>query len=94
MAVIRRSTKPDAPLIAPLAAALAQRGLASPALLFVAGHRPLAFAAGQLLALAAPLAAVLGAPHVMEWAYTLSTPEGVDSLQTALAKASDKEKGQ
>ena len=86
------SAKPAAPptssaaLVAPLAAALDRRGLAAPALLYLAGHRPLAFAAGQLLALAAPLAAVLGLPHTMEWARLLSTPEGVHSLQAALAE--------
>ena len=37
-------------------------------------------------ALAAPLAAVLGLPHTMDWARLLSTPEGVDSLQAALAE--------
>ena len=84
------SVKPSAPpsesaaLLPPLAAALQQRGLAAPALLYLAGHRPLAFAAGQLLALAAPLAAVLGLHQTMAWAHLLSTPDGVDSLQAAL----------
>ena len=86
------SAKPVAPptssaaLVAPLAAALDRRGLTAPALLYLAGHRPLAFAAGQLLALAAPLAAVLGLPHTMDWARLLSTPEGVHHLQAALAE--------
>jgi hypothetical protein len=79
------TTEPAARLIEPLAAALERRGLAAPALLFVAGHRPLAFVAGQLLAVAAPLAAVLGQTRVMDWAHLLSTPEGVDGLQAALA---------
>ena len=77
---------PSAAHIAPLAAALGRRGLAAPALLYLAGHRPLAFAAGQLLALAAPLAAVLGLRQTMDWAHLLSTPEGVDRLQAALAE--------
>lgn len=71
-------------LLPPLAEALQRRGLAAPALLYLVGHRPLAFAAGQLLALAAPLAAVLGLRRTMTWAHLLSTPEGVDSLQAAL----------
>lgn len=74
----------SAALISPLAAALQRRGLAAPALLYLAGHRPLAFAAGQLLALAAPLAAVVGLRQTMAWAHLLSTPEGVDLLQAAL----------
>ena len=90
MPVVTRSLEPAsetaARLAAPLAATLAQRGLAAPALLFVAGHRPLAFAAGQLLALAAPLAAVLGQAHLMDWAHLLATTEGVDGLQAALAE--------
>ena len=84
MFTTERSTQPAAVPILPLAAALDRRGLAAPALLYLAGHRPLAFAAGQLLALAAPLAAALGIDHTMEWAHLLSTSEGVDRLQAAL----------
>lgn len=79
------ATPSAARLAEPLAATLAGRGLAAPALLFVAGHRPLAFAAAQLLALAAPLAAMLGQDGMMDWARLLSTPEGADDLQAALA---------
>jgi hypothetical protein len=73
------------PLATPLAASLGRRGMATPALLFVAAHRPLAFAAGHLLALAAPMAAMLGVPRVMEWSLLLASPEGVDRLVAALA---------
>lgn len=61
--------------------------MATPALLFLAAHRPLAFAAGHLLAVAAPVAALLGAPHVMEWSHLLASPEGVDRLVAALGVA-------
>lgn len=90
MPAVQRSTKLAAELAllaAAPAAAAAQRGLATPALLFLAGHRPLAFAAGQLLAVAAPVAAVLGLHNTMRWAHLLSSPEGVDQLEAALAQA-------
>ncbi len=61
--------------------------MAATALLYVTAHRPLAFAAGHLLAVAAPVAAVLGAPHLMDWAQLLTSPEGVDRLIAALAAA-------
>ncbi len=61
--------------------------MATPALLYVTAHRPLAFAAGHLLAVAAPVAAVLGVPHVMEWSQLLASPEGVDRLVAALTLA-------
>jgi len=88
---IEPATTDAAPLADPLVAVLSQRGLLTPALLFAAGHRPLAFAAGQLLALVAPMAAVLGLPHMMEWAHALSTPDGVDRLQAALASKASQE---
>lgn len=86
MPAVTNSTDRAASLAAPLAAALAQRGLAAPALLFVAGHRPLAFAAGQLLAAAAPVAALLGLPQALDWARLLSDPAAVDCLQAALER--------
>ena len=75
------------PLAAPLAASLGRHGMAATALLYVTAHRPLAFAAGHLLAVAAPVAAVLGASHLMDWAQLLTSPDGVDRLVTALAAA-------
>ncbi len=64
--------------------ALARRRMTSSALLLLAGHRPLAFAAGQVLALAAPLADLLGASAVGEWAQVLSTHEGTANVQRFL----------
>jgi hypothetical protein len=81
------------PLVTPLAASLERRGMAAPALLFVAGHRPLAFAAGHLLAVAAPVAAVLGLPRVMDWSRLLASPEGVDRLVAALARQQPRASG-
>ncbi|MBW7882556.1 MAG: hypothetical protein H3C34_07955 [Caldilineaceae bacterium] len=68
---------------------LSRRRLVAPALLWLAGHRPLAFAAGQMAALAAPLASLMGQPVVQEWADLLSTPDGPDALQRALHQALD-----
>lgn len=66
---------------------IARRQLVAPVLLFLTGHRPLAFAAGHVLAVAAPVAAVLGQPFVMQWAEILSTAEGVAYLESALHTA-------
>ena len=61
--------------------------MAASALLYVTAHRPLAVAAGHMVAVVAPVAAVLGAPHLMEWAQLLISPEGVDRLVAALSAA-------
>jgi hypothetical protein len=66
---------------------LARRRLALPALLFLTAHRPLAFAMGHLLAVAAPVAAVAGIDWTMAWAELLSSDEGVTELETALNMA-------
>jgi hypothetical protein len=66
---------------------LASRQLVAPALLFLVGHRPLAFAAGHVLALAAPVADLLGQSSVMAWAEILTAPDGVANLEAALAAA-------
>jgi hypothetical protein len=58
--------------------------MVTPALLYLFAHRPLAFATGNVLAVAAPLAAVFGAPQVQAWAELLLSPEGVASLAAAL----------
>ncbi|MFN8468033.1 MAG: hypothetical protein U0X20_20915 [Caldilineaceae bacterium] len=91
MPVVKSTTdRPSAaadPLATPLAASLGRHGMAVPALLYVTAHRPLAFAAGHLLAVAAPVAAVLGAPYLLNWAQLLTSPEGVDRLVAALAAA-------
>ena len=41
----------------------------------------------MLLAVAAPVAAVLGASYLMDWAQLLTSPDGVDRLVIALAAA-------
>ena len=66
---------------------LARRQLVAPALLFLVGHRPLAFAAGHVLALAAPVADLVGQPSVMAWAEVLTTTEGLAHLEAALDAA-------
>jgi hypothetical protein len=77
------------PLASPLVASLGRRGMATPALLFVTAHMPLAFVAGHLLAVVAPVATMLGAPHLMDWARLLASPDGVDRLTKALAAAEE-----
>ncbi len=61
--------------LGPLAGALQRRQLTTPVLLFIAGHRPLAFFAGQLLYLFAPLALLAGWEGVNRWAELLSDPD-------------------
>ncbi len=58
--------------------------LGAPALLFLAGHRPLAFAAGQFLHALTPLADLLDINECSELASLLSHPDGVDMLVQAL----------
>jgi hypothetical protein len=82
------------PLATPLAASLGRHGMVTPALLYLTAHRPLAFAAGHLVAVVAPVVAVLGAPHLMAWAQLLTSPEGVDRLAAALAAAEATAAGQ
>lgn len=66
---------------------LARRHLVAPTLLFLVGHRPLAFAAGHILAIVAPVAELLGQPSVTVWAEVLTTPQGLTDLETALTAA-------
>ena len=66
---------------------LAHRHLVAPALLFLVGHRPLAFTAGHVLALVAPIADLLGQPSVTAWAEVLTTPQGLSDLENALIAA-------
>lgn len=75
------------PTIQQTVTALARRQLLAPALLYAAGHRPLAFAAGQSLALAEPFAALLGVEAVGDWAALLSDPAGPAALESALRTA-------
>jgi hypothetical protein len=63
---------------------LARYELAVPALLFLAGHRPLAFVAGQMLHALTPLGGLLGIDAMDDWAYLLSDPDGAAVLMEAL----------
>lgn len=58
--------------------------MATPVLLFLAGHRPLAFVMGQLLHVAAPMADLLGWTGCDDWATILSEPDGPSTLEQAL----------
>ena len=62
-----------------------------PALLFVAGHRPLAFVLGQTLLVLQPLAALLGAEGLRLWGELLSQPDGLGTLTERLAGRPDGE---
>jgi len=66
---------------------LAQRKMLAPVLLYVTGHRPLLFFAGQGLALAGPLAGLLGSSALDEWADLLIHPDGPVVLHDALTEA-------
>ncbi len=98
MPVVKSTTEyPSAaadPLAAPLAASIGRHGMAAAALLYVTAHQPLAFAAGHLVAVVAPVAALLGAPRLMDWAQLLTSPEGVDRIAAALAAAEAPAAGQ
>lgn len=65
---------------------LAQREMALPALCFIAGHRPLAFALSQCLYLAAPLALLLGQQQWLTWAALLGSDQGMSLVENALAE--------
>lgn len=82
----------EQPIAATVAAARRSR-LALPALLFVAGHAPLAFAVGQLAHMATPVAALLGSRSLPAWAALLGDPHGITQLQQALANALDENPG-
>jgi hypothetical protein len=67
-----------------LTATLHRRQLTTPALLLLAGHRPLAFVTGQLLYALAPLGLLLGWESVTDWAALLSAPDGTKRLTASL----------
>ncbi len=69
------------------ARALAGRGLSTAAVLFVAGHAPLAMVAGHGLALVAPVAGVLGVSGVQRWAELLIAPDAARQIEAALLAA-------
>ena len=71
--------------------ALRQRQMVLPALLFLAGHRPLAFALGQMLLVLQPLAAILGADGLAVWGTLLSQPAGPAALMQRLTRLLDED---
>ncbi len=72
--------------------AFGQRRMVLPAVLFVAGHRPLAFVLGQVLLILQPLAALLGTDGLAAWADLLSHPNGPDALSDRLAALLEKDR--
>ena len=71
--------------------AIRQRQMVMPALLFLAGHRPLAFVLGQTLLVLQPLAALLGADGPRAWGELLSQPAALDILTERLARLSQQD---
>lgn len=67
--------------------AIARRELATAALLFVAGHRPLGWVGAQALYLSAPLADLLGVAVWTEWANLLDHPDGLALIEEQLLQA-------
>lgn len=61
-----------------------QRRMLLPALLFLVGHRPLAFTAGQALLLFTPLAQICGLNGLSAWASFLSQPDSHTALEAKL----------
>lgn len=68
-----------------------RRRMILPAILLVAGHRPLAFAIGQLLLVLHPVAALFGTDGLLVWAELLSRPAGPSALTERLAHALEEE---
>ena len=64
--------------------AIRQRRMVLPAILFLVGHRPLAFAFGQMLLILQPLAGLLGADGIGAWGKLLSQPDGPSALTERL----------
>ena len=64
--------------------AIRQRRMALPAILFLDGHRPLAFVFGQMLLILQPLAGLLGADGLGAWGELLSQPDGPSALAQRL----------
>lgn len=67
--------------IAALTRQLARRQLLTPALCFLAGHRPLAFVTGQVLYLLEPLAMLAGRAGLSAWAEMISDPQRLEQLE-------------
>lgn len=72
--------------------AISQKRMVLPAVLFVAGHRPLAFIFGQVLLILQPMAVLLGSDGLASWAHLLSHPGGPAALTVRLAELLDKDR--
>jgi hypothetical protein len=66
---------------------LARRELSTAVLLFVAGHRPLAWLGAQALHLATPWADLLGLPGWADWATLLERPDGLLLIEDYLRRS-------
>ena len=69
-----------------------QRRMVLPAILFLVGHRPLAFAFGQMLLTLHPLAGLLGADGFGAWGKLLSQPGGPSALTERLEDLLEEER--
>ncbi len=69
-----------------------QRRMALPAILFLAGHRPLAFTFGQALLILQPLAVLLGSKGLDAWVRVLTHPSGPPALTNRLAELLEKDR--
>ena len=58
--------------------------MGQPALLFVAGHKPLAFVLGQCLHALTPFASMVGWENCAQWATLLSHQDGTSLLEERL----------
>ncbi len=67
-------------------AAICEKQMVLPALLLLAGNRPLAFAFGQALLILQPVAALLGDDGLGPWARLFSDPGGPAALSDRLAE--------
>jgi len=64
--------------------AIRQRRMVLPAILLLAGHRPLAFTFWQLLLILQPLAVLLGSRGLDAWVRVLTHPNGPPALTDRL----------
>lgn len=72
------------PSIEETLAFLSRRQMILPALLFLAGHRPLAFVCGQCLMVGLPLGILFSGWPLRAWAEVLSHPQGPQALEQRL----------
>lgn len=72
--------------------AIRQKRMVLPALLLLAGNRPLAFTFGQVLLILQPAAALLGAGGLDSWARLFSDPGGPAALSDRLAELLEEER--